>query len=64
MLPLHGQNTTTIQFIKVSGQAILQKVTRKDVFVKQADMKFFLIPQKKLQSNMKQHNEQDLLITQ
>jgi len=64
MLPLHGQNTTTIQFIKVSGQAILQKVTRKDVFVKQADMKFCLIPQKKLPSNMKQHNEQDLLITQ
>ena len=56
MLPLHGQNTTTIQFIKVSGQAILQKVTRKDVFVKQADMKFCLIPQKKLPSNMKQHS--------
>jgi len=37
MLPLHGQNTTALQ-LKVSGQAILQKLTRKDVFVKQADI--------------------------
>ena len=53
MLPLHGQNTTTLQLIKVSGQAILQKLTRKDVFVKQADMKFCLIPQNKLTSKYK-----------
>jgi len=53
MLPLHGQNTTSLQPIKVSGQAILQKLTRKDVFVKQADMKFCLIPQKKLTSKYK-----------
>ena len=39
MLPLHGQNTVVYQPIKVSGQAILQKLTRKYVFVKQADMK-------------------------
>ena len=32
----------------VSGQAILQNLTRKDVFFKQADMKFCLIPKKKL----------------
>lgn len=38
MLPLHGQNTAALQ-PKVSGQTILQKLTRKDVFVKQADMK-------------------------
>jgi len=35
MLPLHGQNTAALQLI-VSGQAIHQKLTRKDVFVKQA----------------------------
>ena len=40
MLVLDGQNTATLQF-KVSGQAILQKLTRKDVFVKEADMKIF-----------------------
>lgn len=39
MLPLHGQNTAALQ-LKVSGQAILQKLTRKDVFVKQADTNF------------------------
>ena len=38
MLLLHGQNTAALQ-LHVSGQAILQKLTRKDVFVKQADMK-------------------------
>jgi len=38
MLPLHGQNTAALQ-LNVSGQAILQKLTRKDVFVKQADIK-------------------------
>ena len=42
MLPLHGQNTTGPQF-KVSGQAILRKLTRKDVFIKQADMKIIHI---------------------
>jgi hypothetical protein len=36
MLPLHGQNTAALQ-LSVSGQAILQKLTRRDVFVKQAD---------------------------
>ena len=39
MLPLHGQNTAALQ-LKVSGQAILQKLTRKDVFVKQANNNF------------------------
>jgi hypothetical protein len=39
MLHLHGQNTAAFQQLKVSGQATLQKLTRKDVFVKQADMK-------------------------
>jgi hypothetical protein len=39
MLPLHGQNTAALQQY-VSGQAILQKLTRKDVFVKQADTNF------------------------
>jgi len=38
MLPLHGQNTAALQ-LKDSGQAILKKLTRKDVFVKQGDMK-------------------------
>ena len=37
MLPLHGQNTAALQ-LKFSGQAILQKLTRKDVFVKQANI--------------------------
>jgi len=64
MLPLDGQNTAALQLIKVSGQTILQKITRKDVFVKQVDMKFCLIPQKKLTSKYKQHNKQDLLTTQ
>jgi hypothetical protein len=31
MLPLHGQNTATLQKLNVSGQAILQKLTRKAV---------------------------------
>ena len=53
MLPLDGQNTTALQLIKVSGQAILQKLTRKDVFVKQVDMKFCLISQNKLTSKYK-----------
>jgi hypothetical protein len=39
-LPLHGQNTADLQ-LKVSGQAILQKLSRKDVFVKQADIMTF-----------------------
>ena len=39
MLPLHGQNIEALQ-VNFSGQAILQKLTRKDVFVKQADTKF------------------------
>ena len=39
MLPLDGQNTAALQLPIVSGQAILQKLTRKDVFVKEADMK-------------------------
>jgi hypothetical protein len=38
MLPLHGQNTAALQF-RVSGQTILQKLPRKDVFVKQAGIK-------------------------
>jgi len=37
MLPLHGQNTAALQ-LKVSGQAILQKLTGKDVFVKHAEI--------------------------
>jgi len=36
VLSLHGQNTPALQ-LKVSGQAILKKLTRKDFFVKQAD---------------------------
>ena len=44
MLPLHGQNTAALQ-LKVSGQAILKKLTRKDIVVKQADTIIFcLIP--------------------
>jgi hypothetical protein len=35
MLPLHSQNTAALQ-LKVSGLAILQKLTRKDVFAKHA----------------------------
>jgi hypothetical protein len=35
---LHGQNTAALQLINISGQAILQKLTRRDIFVKQADM--------------------------
>jgi len=53
MLPLHGQNTVAPRSLKVSGQAILQKLTRKNVFVKKADMKFCRIPQKKLTSKYK-----------
>jgi hypothetical protein len=53
MLPLDGQKTAALQLIKVSGQAILQKLIRKDVFVKQADKKFCIIPQKKLPSKDK-----------
>jgi len=34
---LHVQNTAALQ-LKASGQAILQKLTRKDVFVKQANI--------------------------
>ena len=52
MLLLHGQNTAVIQ-CKVSGQAILQKLTRKDIFGKRTDMKFCLIPEKKLTSKCK-----------
>jgi hypothetical protein len=32
-LPLQGQNTATLQISTVSGQAILQKLNSKDVFV-------------------------------
>jgi hypothetical protein len=39
MLPLHGQNTAALQLTEVSGQAILQKLKRKDVSVKQEDTK-------------------------
>jgi hypothetical protein len=40
MLPLHGQRTAALQLhLNVSGQAILKKLTRKDVFVKRTDMK-------------------------
>jgi len=56
MLPLHGQNTAALQ-LTVSGQAILQKLTRKDVFVKQADIKFCRIPQKQLTSIIQQNNQ-------
>jgi len=56
MLPLHGQNTAALQ-LTVSGQAILQKLTRKDVFVKQADIKFCLIPQKQLTPIISQNNQ-------
>jgi hypothetical protein len=38
MLPFHGQNTAALQ-VHVSGQALLQKLRRMDVFVKQADVK-------------------------
>ena len=39
--------TAALQQLNVSGQqAILQHLTTKDVFVKQADIKFCLIPQK------------------
>jgi hypothetical protein len=63
MLHLHGQNTAALQ-LKVSGQAILKKLTRRDVFVKQADMKhFYLIPKKKLTPITINNNKQDLLIT-
>jgi hypothetical protein len=42
MLPLHGQNTAALQpYLNTSGQATPQKLTRKDVFVKQAHMKIF-----------------------
>jgi hypothetical protein len=37
MLPLHGQNTSALK-IKVSGHAILKKLAREDIFVKQADI--------------------------
>jgi len=63
MLPLHGQNTAALQ-LKVSWQAILQKLTRKDVFVKQADME--LLPNSSKEINIQSHNtnKQDLLIAQ
>jgi len=38
MPPSHGPNTAALQ-LKVSRQAILQKLRRKEVFVKQAYMK-------------------------
>ena len=38
MLRLHGQNTAALQ-LHASGQAVLKKLTRKDVFVKEANMK-------------------------
>jgi hypothetical protein len=40
MLTLRGQNTGALQLLNVSGQAILQELTRKDAFVKQVYMKF------------------------
>jgi len=56
MLPLHGQNTAALQ-LQVSGQAILQKLTRKDVFVKQADIKLCRIPQKQLTPTISHNNQ-------
>ena len=53
MLPLHGQNTAALQ-LKVSGQAILQKLTRKDVFVKQADVKN--LPNSSKEINIQMYN--------
>ena len=41
MLSFHGQNTGALLLLKASGQAIFQKLTRQDVFVKQADKKMF-----------------------
>jgi len=43
---LQGQNTAALQ-IKVSGQAILQKLKRKYVFIKKTDFIKCLIPQNK-----------------
>ena len=60
MLPLHRQNTAALQ-LKVSGQAILQKLT---VFVKQADMKNLSNSSKEMNTHIQHHNEKDLLITQ
>lgn len=63
MLPLHGQNTAALQQIHVSGQAILQKLTRKDVFVKQADIKPLPNSLKEINTQIIQHNKKNLLIT-
>jgi hypothetical protein len=41
MLPLNGQNTAALQILNVSVQTILQKLTRKYVFFKQADKKLY-----------------------
>jgi len=55
-LPLRGQNTAALQLIKVSAQAILQKLTRKNVFVKQADMKLLPNSSKEISIEiLKQH---------
>jgi len=62
MLPLHGQNTAALQHT-VSGQAILQKLTRKDVFVKQADIKPLPNSLKEINTQIIQHNKKNLLIT-
>jgi hypothetical protein len=40
----HGQNTADPSTLLVSGQAVLQKLTRKDVFVKQAFVQKATIP--------------------
>jgi len=39
---LHSQNTAALQLINFSGQTILQKLTRKDIFVKQVDINICL----------------------
>jgi len=57
ILPLHGQNTAALQ-PKVSGQAILQKLTRKDVIVIQTLIKHCRIPHRKLSSNQNNTNKQ------
>jgi hypothetical protein len=56
MLPLHSQNTVrSPSTLNDSGQAILQKLMRKHLFVKQADIKSLPNSSKEIHTQ-NQHN--------
>ena len=71
MMMLMMMNHISVKTVKIPrpfnsksvGQAILQKLTRKDIFVKQADMKNEPNSSKEINTQT-QHSKQDLLLTQ